>query len=131
MKPFRLFQIVLALLLVTSAIGWTAPASRRDSAPYAIHVVVDASAPAGAMQKVITATSVPGEGQITAIGDGTGGQPVGTGALFFDVQSADTAALGSTRVYEYDVKIKLDDGTPATLEIGTFRQLQGVTTATT
>jgi len=48
MKPFRLFQIVLALLLVTSAIGWTAPASRRDSAPYAIHVVVDASAPAGA-----------------------------------------------------------------------------------
>lgn len=90
----------------------------------------------GVMQKIITSTPVAGVGQITAPGDGSGGQPVGTASFFFEFSSTDTATLGATQRYAYDIKMKLDDGSPATLEVGGppiqggLMFLQGVTRAT-
>jgi hypothetical protein len=88
-----------------------------------------ADADPGAVQKTITTASGAGTGTITAIGDGTGGQPLGTGAFFFEFTNTDTLNLGAKR-YVYDVKMLFDNGDIATLEIGTFQLVQGVTTAT-
>jgi hypothetical protein len=83
-----------------------------------------ADADPGVLQKVITTVNVAGTGQITD--DGTGD---GIGALLFQLTATDTAALGTTtRVY--DVQIKLDDGSIATVEMGTITFVQGVTAAT-
>lgn len=80
--------------------------------------VNETDADPGVVQKAITSTLVAGQGQITAIGDGTGGEPVGTGALFFIITSADSTLLGAGKKYVFDVKLKFSDGSFATTERG-------------
>lgn len=79
---------------------------------------------AAVLQKHITATDVPGTGQIvTAGGDGIDGD------LRFDLTGIDTETLG-TRSYVYDIQVKLEDGTIYTIELGTVQLTGGVTETT-
>lgn len=69
-------------------------------------------------------TAPTSKGQIV---DATG---VAANALTFTVSAVQSAEIGATRRYYYDVQVKLDNGDTATLEIGTIQLDQGVTDAT-
>ncbi len=82
-----------------------------------------ADADPGALQKEIT-TSATAAGEITDDG------ATGTGIVEFDLSPAETLALGTEVTYLYDVQVKTDTGKVATVERGTIRFIDGVTTAT-
>lgn len=92
-----------------------------------------ADADPGVLQKVIQTSTGAGIGTITDTGDGAGstGQPVGTGAFFFDFTPTDTGTtLGPGIVWQYDIQMLFDNGDVATLELGTISFIHGVTGAT-
>lgn len=76
----------------------------------------------GALQKVIT-TSATAAGQITDDGADE------TGVVEFDLSDTETLALGTEVTYLYDIQVKTDAGKVATVERGTIRFIDGVTTA--
>lgn len=90
----------------------------------------------GLLQLTITPTATS-MGQITNIGDGSGGFPVGSGAIKFQLTKAQTLALGPGKLYAYDILLLFSDNTIATYEIGNPKNgggisfVQGVTQATT
>ncbi len=85
--------------------------------------VIISDADPGALQKVIT-TSATSAGQITDDGADT------IGVVEFDLTAVETLALGTEVTYLYDIQVKTDAGKVATVERGTIRFIDGVTTAT-
>ena len=84
----------------------------------------------GLIQKVITSAAVPGTGQIVAIGDGTGGQPTGTGEVLFELTMTDTGTtLGPGKSFVFDIQLKFDNAEIATLSYGDLVFVRGVTDA--
>jgi hypothetical protein len=73
-------------------------------------------------QKIITQTDQEGTGCIT-------NTPCHA-YLRFDIIGANTDNLVPGVQYYYDVQIVVDNGSPITLEVGEFRPVQGVTSAT-
>ena len=86
------------------------------------HNLPDAAA---GLQKRITATGVPGTGQIVEAGG-----PGTDGDLRFDLSQADTAGLGARR-YVHDIQIRLATGKVYTIEKGTIQLTADVTKTTT
>lgn len=85
----------------------------------------DTDADPGLVQKAITDV-LSADGQITDTGAD------GTGTVVFLLKPADTGtALTAGKTYVYDIKMKFNDATIATLEKGTVEFEQGVTTTTT
>ncbi len=84
----------------------------------------------GVIQKVITTAANPGTGQIIAPGDGTGGQPIGTGDILFELTMTDTGTtLGPNKQFVFDVQLKFDNAEIATLSYGEIWLVRGVTDA--
>lgn len=77
------------------------------------------------LQKRITATDVPGTGQIVQAGG-----PGTDGDLRFDLTGADTDALGSKRLV-HDIQIQLATGKVYTIEKGTIQLTPDITEGTT
>lgn len=81
------------------------------------------------IQKVITTSNVIGTGHI--VQDGGPGTGDGTATLRFNMTAANTALLGSTVKYVYDVQVKTASGKISTPDKGTIRLSAAVTDATT
>ncbi len=77
------------------------------------------------LQKRITATDVPGTGQIVEAGG-----PGTDGGLRFDLTGTDTAGLGAKR-HVHDIQIKLVTGKVYTIEKGTIQFTADITKTTT
>lgn len=88
--------------------------------------ILDASA---TVQKVITTVQVIGTGQITQ--DGSAGNGNGTASMVFNLTAVDTALLGTTLRYFYDVQVKTSSGKIYTPDKGSIRFEHGYTDATT
>lgn len=94
----------------------------------------DPAGPNAPRQKIVTVTA-NANGQVTDNGSGAGSNPVGTGALLFIflptdfTTTPDGIKIAPGTLYEYDIKILEDDGTPATIEKGAAFFIQGVTVA--
>ena len=82
----------------------------------------------GSLQKIITTAAVPDVGQITE--DGSELQGNGTATVVFQLTAAETATLGYTTQYVWDIQVKTASGKVYTPHKGTIRLLQGVTDAT-
>lgn len=79
---------------------------------------------AAVIGKAITTSSVNGVGQITDTGAD------GTGEVFFQMTSAETAALVARRRYWYAVKVMLNTNKVATVEAGVLTPEPGLISAT-
>ncbi len=77
------------------------------------------------LQKRITATDVPGTGQIVEAGG-----PGTDGDLRFDLTPEDTASLGA-KPHVHDIQVKLLTGKVYTIEKGTIQLAADVTKTTT
>jgi hypothetical protein len=77
------------------------------------------------LQKRITATDVPGTGQIVAAGG-----PGTDGDLRFDLTPQDTTCLGAKKLV-HDIQIKLSTGKIYTIEKGTIQLAADVTQSAT
>jgi hypothetical protein len=88
--------------------------------------VLDAAA---TIQKVITTTLVAGTGHIVLDGGPTTGN--GMASMFFNLRAVDTALIGSTVRYYFDIQVKTASGKISTPDEGTIRLTAGVTDATT
>jgi hypothetical protein len=88
--------------------------------------VLDASA---TLQKIITVNAVQGTGQITENGSELQGN--GTASLVFQLTAADTALLGSSMRYYYDIQVKTATGKIYTTTTGQIQLQRGYTDATT
>ena len=82
----------------------------------------------GTIQKVITANAVQGTGQITE--DGSALQGNGTASLVFQLTATDTALMGTSVRYYYDVQCKTAAGKIYTADIGKIQLSAGFTDAT-
>lgn len=82
----------------------------------------------GTLQKIITTTPVAGTGHIAQDGSPSNGD--GIASLRFELTKTDTASLGSSIKYHYDIQCKTAGGKIYTPEKGTIVFLQGVTDAT-
>lgn len=87
--------------------------------------VLDASA---SLQKIITTNPVQGVGQITE--DGSALQGNGTASMVFQLTAAETATLGYTIAYFYDIQVKSASGKIYTTDTGNLRFKRGYTDAT-
>jgi hypothetical protein len=88
--------------------------------------VLDASA---TLQKIITTVQVIGTGQITQDGSVTNGN--GTASMVFNLTAVDTALLGITLRYFYDVQVKTSSGKIYTPDKGSIKLDRAYTDATT
>lgn len=82
----------------------------------------------GVVQKIITTTPITGVGQIAQDGSVNNGN--GTASMRFELTKTDTAALGSTVRYYYDVQVKTSAGKIYTPDEGFISFVRGVTDAT-
>ena len=82
----------------------------------------------GSLQKIITTTPVAGTGHI--VQDGSQGNGDGTASLRFELTRTETATLGSSIKYHYDIQCKTQGAKIYTPEKGTIVFLRGVTDAT-
>ena len=87
--------------------------------------VLDASA---SLQKIITTAQVTGTGQIMQ--DGSVGNGDGTASVQFELTATDTASLGSSVRYYFDIQVKANSGKIYTVETGRILFLAGITDAT-
>lgn len=94
----------------------------------------DPTGPNAPRQKIVT-TAATAQGQVTDNGTGGGSLPVGTGSVLFIFVPADFNAVADGIhiqpgvVYQYDLKVLEDDGTPATIEKGVAMFMQPITQA--
>src|SRR5207248_10095746 len=87
--------------------------------------VLDAQA---SLQKIITNAQIPGTGQITQDGSADNGN--GTASLFFQLTAANTALLGTSVRYYYDIQVRTSSNKIYTAEEGRLQLSQGITDAT-
>jgi hypothetical protein len=78
----------------------------------------------GVVQKTVTGTYSPGNGQIVDTGVD------GTGEVYFELSTSDTVAIEGTGVY-YDIQVKTVGGSIYTFEVGTVNFRADVTVSTT
>lgn len=76
----------------------------------------------GLFQKIITTTDVPGTGEIED--DGTGDVDM---VIRFDLLPADTVAIGSTLIRQFDIQVLTNGGQIYTPERGVISAIEQVT----
>lgn len=99
-----------------------------DKAWFTVKTNPATDADPGIFQKAITTTNVTGTGQITDTGAS------GSGAIRFDLATADTILLTPGSAKTYDIQVRMSNGSYTiieTVEIGTVTTIQGVTVAIT
>lgn len=88
--------------------------------------ILDVSA---TLQKIITTTAQLGVGVIAQDGSTSNGD--GTASMVFQLTGTETAALGTTIKYYFDIQVKSAAGKIYTPEVGRLTMLRGYTDATT